>query len=128
MLEPIDGNDPFVAKAKLLSTKFVVNTWRVKPSPEDSAVDAWMCRSRFVGREFAWLEPDREQLFSPASNQLLVRILPSLQMRNRNEGWCSLTLDVTDAFLTVDQPVDTVVRAVVDGVTRYYKLIKLLPG
>ena len=29
-------------------------------------------------REFAWLDPEREGLYSPASNHLLVRLLPSI--------------------------------------------------
>ena len=87
-----------------------------------------MRRARFVAREFAWLEPDREQLFSPASNQLLLRILPSLHMRNRAEGWASMSLDISDAFLTVPQELPTVVRATVDGKVQHYRLLKMLPG
>ena len=50
-------------------------------------------------------------------------------MRKRNEGgkYGVATLDITDAFLTVDQKEDTVVKAWV-GEWRYYKLLKLLPG
>ena len=48
-------------------------------------------------------------------------------MRKRNEGgkYGVATLDITDAFLTVDQKEDTVVKAWV-GEWRYYKLLKLL--
>ena len=83
-----------------------------------------MSRARFVAREYAWLDPGREQLFSPAS--LLVRILPSLHMRT--QSWVSMSLDVADAFLTVPQVIDTVVKTVVKGKVQYYKLLKMLPG
>ena len=73
-----------------------------------------MRRSRFVAREFAWLDPGREPLFSAASNQLLVRVLPSLHMRTKS--WVSMCLEITGAFLTVPQAFDTVVKTTVNGV------------
>ena len=34
--------------------------------------------SRYVAREFAWLSPDRQDLFSPASSVITTRLLPTL--------------------------------------------------
>ena len=99
----IENTDEAVSASRLLSTKFV-RTWRVKPHPSGSG-DCWMRRSRFVAREFAWLDPEREGLYSPASNHLLVRMLPSIFMSKRSAGedWSCFGLDVKDAYLTVAQ-------------------------
>ena len=71
------------------------NTWR---------------RSRFVGREYAWLDKDRTELFAPASSSLLTRLLPSVFMHNKDNNHACCVLDVADAFLTVDQRIPTIVR------------------
>ena len=49
---------------KKLSTRFV-RTWREKHDKDGKPI--WLRRSRLVAREFAWLQPDRDALFSPAS-------------------------------------------------------------
>ena len=61
--------------SKVLSTRFV-RTWREKPDSKGNPI--WLRRSRFVAREFAWLEPERESLFSPASGSIISRILPTI--------------------------------------------------
>ena len=129
VLAPLEDDDPFVHTARLLSTKYVT-TWRLKPDPANPEHnELFLRRSRLVGREFSWLEPDREQLFSPASNNLLVRILPSLAMTFRHKGWVSLSLDISDAFLTVSQKIDTCIRVrTASGGSRVFRLIKMLPG
>ena len=53
-----------------LPTRFV-RTWR----DEEVVVDgkptrAWVRRSRFVAREFAWLSDDKQSMFSPASSSI----------------------------------------------------------
>ena len=53
--------------SKVLSTRFV-RTWREKHNAQGQPV--WLRRSRFVAREFAWLEPERESLFSPRQHHL----------------------------------------------------------
>ena len=128
VLVEIDASDEAVSTSRLLSTKHV-RTWRIKPDPTDGT-DRWMRRSRFVAREFAWLDPDREGLYSPASNHLLVRLLPSLFMSKRSAGedWSCFGLDVKDAFLTVPQVTPTVVKAEIQGTMRYYRLAFMLPG
>ena len=50
------------ANSKVLSTRFS-RTWREKHNSKGDPI--WLRRSRFVVREFAWLEPEREGLFSP---------------------------------------------------------------
>ena len=129
VLAPLEDDDPFVHTARLLSTKYVT-TWRLKPDPANPEHnELFLRRSRLVGREFSWLEPDREQLFSPASNNLLIRILPSLAMTFRHKGWVSLSLDISDAFLTVSQKIDTCIRVrTASGSSRFFRLIKMLPG
>ena len=83
-----------------------------------------------MAREYTWLDPEKEITFAPASSSLLLRLLPSYVMRKRNgkDKYGAATLDITDAFLTVDQEEDTVVKPWIGGEWRYYKLSKLLPG
>ena len=58
----------------------------------------WLRRSRYVAREFAWLSPDRQDLFSPASSVLTVRLFPTLYMKCKlqlctmcyRHSWCFL--------------------------------------
>ena len=109
---------------KRLSTKFV-RTWRDKWF---SGEHKWLRRSRLVAREFAWADV-RDDLLSPASNSLGTRILPSVFMRNRKQGWILGAVDVSDAFLTVDQ-VDYAEIKLTDsmGETREFCLGKVLPG
>ena len=62
------------ATAKRLLTRFV-HTW------QDKVVDGarvWLRRARYVAKEFAWLAPDRQDLFSPASSNVTCRLLPTL--------------------------------------------------
>ena len=64
-----------------------------------------------MAREFAWLEPERESLFSPASGSNISRILPTifLEMRDMEDAILA-SLDVRDAFLTVQQECPTLVH------------------
>ena len=112
-----------------LSTK-MVETWRVKPSPTGSG-DAYLRRARLVAREFRWLSADLDdEVFSPASSSVLLKVLPALLMAKQSTGdeWTALSLDVVDAYLTVEQRVDTVISVVVHGETRFFKLLRNLPG
>ena len=58
--------------AKQLSTRFV-RTWREKIGKDGQQI--WLRRFRFVAREFAWMDSERDSLFSPASSGL-GRVLP----------------------------------------------------
>jgi hypothetical protein len=57
----------------------------------------WLRRSRFVAREFAWMQPDRDCLFSLASSSMVARLLPSmfLDLREFEDAvmlsWCLST-------------------------------------
>ena len=92
--------DNLPSDAKCLSTRFV-RTWREKKDQDGNAI--WLRRSRLVVREYTWLQPDREALFSPASS-IATRILPIcfLALREHQET-LMLAIDVKDAFLTVEQ-------------------------
>ncbi|CAE7648710.1 GIP [Symbiodinium sp. CCMP2592] len=54
----------------------------------------------------------------------MLRIVPSLFIRNFGDGWSLLSLDVSDAFLQCKQQHDTLTK--VDG--KWYKLFRMLPG
>ena len=94
--------------AKRLSTKFVL-TWRRKTRREENV---WLRRARYVAREFTWMSPERQDLFSPASSSIITRILPYCFLKQSTvpgNDVCMASLDITDAFLTVDQEVPTIV-------------------
>ena len=94
---------------KQLSTRFV-RTWREKLSKDGQQI--WLRRSRFVvAREFAWMDSERDSLFSPASSSIVARLLPVmyLDMKQHAESVMA-SIDVKDAFLTVKQKTPTVVN------------------
>ncbi|CAE7765857.1 unnamed protein product [Symbiodinium sp. CCMP2592] len=108
---------------KKLSTK-MVRSWREKSTPTGEPI--WLRRSRYVAREFAWLS-EREDLFSPASSCIAHRILPMLVLQNPD--WVLATIDISDAFLTVDQIEPTIVSYIdKDGNETVFALGKVLPG
>ena len=63
--------DNLPADCKTLSTRFV-RTWREKKNDSGEAI--WLRRSRLVAREYTWLQPDRESLFSPATSSSIVLV------------------------------------------------------
>ena len=112
-------------KPKMLTTR-MVRTWRDKVM-DGSRV--WLRRSGYVAREFAWLSPDRQDLFSPASSVLTVRLLPCLYMKWRSMGYVLCSIDIGDVFLTVDQKELTeVVCTDASGAATNYVLGRVLPG
>ena len=109
---------------KQLSTRFV-RTWREKVV-NDKPI--WLRRSRLVAREYAWLS-ERTDLFSPASNALGGRLLQTLFLRMRSEGYILGAIDIGDAFLTVPQKEFTVVSLLsASGERTDYQLGRVLPG
>ena len=62
ILSPIEPGD-IAASDRLLSTKHV-RTWRFKSTPQGPR---FLRRSHFMAREFAFIDPGRDHLFSPAS-------------------------------------------------------------
>ena len=113
--------------AKSLSTRFV-RTWREKKDKEGNAI--WLRRSRLVAREYTWLQPDREALFSPATSNIASRILPICFLALReHQDTMMLAIDVKDAFLTVKQEQPTRVRCTdASGKSVSYSLGRVLPG
>ena len=115
------------ADSKVLSTRFV-RTWRERRAEDGSQI--WLRRSRFVAREFAWLQPERESLFSPASGSIISRVLPALFLQMREHSNSALvSLDVRGAYLTVVQQCPTLVHTTdAGGTTRSFSLCRVLPG
>ena len=77
VLLPVETYDCKGRTPKRLTTR-MVRTWR---DQHIQGQQVWLRRSRYVAREFAWLSPDRQDLFSPASSVLTVRLLPTLYMK-----------------------------------------------
>ena len=76
-----------------LTTKMVLD-WRKREGE-------WTRRARLVARDYAWIDPNRADVFAPAGGQSLIRIIPALAQLNG----CSLkVLDVKDAYLMCPQP------------------------
>ena len=119
--------DSVPSEAKRLSTRFV-RTWRKKLDSSGNAI--WLRRSRFVAREFAWLQPERDSLFSPTSSAIVSRLLPTvfLDMREHVDA-VMVAVDFKDAFLTAQQQTPTIVTCqLADGQTLNYGLGRVLPG
>ena len=117
VMTEVEGRLP---EHRTLTTKSV-RTWRPKVHKGEKV---WLRRSRLVAREFAHIDPDRPGLFSPTTNQIMLRIVPALFLRCRERGWSLLALDVSDAFLQCSQHHATVTRI---G-DRWFKLWRMLPG
>ena len=87
------------------------------------------CLGRYVAREYAWLSPEREDLFSPASSVLTVRLLPCLFMKWKTDDYVRCSIDITDAFLMVDlRELTQVACEDAGGNVSHYILGKVLPG
>eukprot|EP00435_Cladocopium_sp_Y103_P027496 s2759_g6.t1 len=110
---------------KRLTTR-MVTAWRDKFT---DGVHVWLRRSRYVAREFAWLSRDRQDLFGPASSVLTVRLLPTLFMKWKSQGYVLSAIDIADAFLMVDQKdLTTVTCEFAAGNKMEFVLGKVLPG
>ena len=115
------------ADHKVLSTRFV-RTGREKLS--DTGQPIWLRRSRLVARESAWMDSENDSLFSPASNAIVARLLPTMFLEMKENSDCVMvSIDVKDAFLTAKQQTATVVNCVLaDGEVQPYGLGRVLPG
>ena len=79
-----------------------------------------------MAREFTWLQPDREALVSPATSSLASRILPVCFLAMREHTDCvTAAIDVKDAFLMVEQVVETRVKG---SKGQSFSLGRVLPG
>ena len=74
-MEVLTDSSSMPSDSKILSTRFV-RTWREKL--DSAGQPFWLRRSRLVAREFAWMDAERESLFSPASNAIVSRLLPEV--------------------------------------------------
>ena len=100
---------------RFLSTKFVTS-WRAKVRTVDGVKQhCWMRRARLVAREFAWLDTQRDALFSPATSAATTRIIPAVHMRKQSSGWILASADIKDAYLTVRQRVPTTISVDIGG-------------
>ena len=99
VLIPAESYDVAGQTPKKFTTR-MVRTWRDKHLDGEHV---WLRRSRYVAREYAWLSPERQGLFSPASSVLTVRLLPCLFMKWKMDDYVLCSIDITDAFLMVDQ-------------------------
>ena len=86
-------------RCNMFEHSFCANMERQK---DEAGNPIWLRRSRLVAREYTWLRPGHEALFSPASSNIATRILPIcfLGWREHQET-LMLAIDVKDAFLTV---------------------------
>ena len=97
-----------------LSTKIVYD-WRHR-------YGQWKRRGRLVAREFRWLtDYDIAALFSPTGVASTVKLLSALF--TSTDGYILGSVDVSDAYLQVEQSEPTVVE--IDG--NYYELGYTLP-
>ena len=104
--ESVEGMNP-----KRLSTRYVI-TWRDKVL---NGMRCWLRRARYVAREYAWLSPERQDLFCPASSNITNRLLPSVflhwKMKHPEKQCVMCAIDIGDAFLTVEQKQPTIVSS-----------------
>ena len=127
VLLPTDGYDYKGQTPKRLTTR-KVRAWRDKHIDGERV---WLRRSRYVAREFAWLSRlslDRQDLFSPASSVITTRLLPTLFMKWKDDGYVLCSIDVGDVFLMVPQEELTQVTCVdASGATTEFVLGRVLP-
>ena len=101
------GNAPAdeSSQPKHLSTTFV-RTWRAKTK---DGKPMFLRRSRLCAREYRWLDQDRTDVFSPATNAAVTRLVPWHFASKRKEREDSkdpqvlIGLDIKDAYLSVPQ-------------------------
>ena len=123
VLLPTDGYGYKGQVPKRLTTR-MVRAWRDKYLDNPRV---WLRRSRYVAQEFAWLSPDRQDLFSPASSVTTTRLLPTLFMRRKDDRYVLCSIDVGDAFLMVPQQELTQITCVdASGATTEFVLGRVL--
>ncbi|CAE7034558.1 RE1 [Symbiodinium sp. CCMP2592] len=116
-------NDEYAGQEATHLTTRMVRTWREK---ELGGSPVWYRRSRYVAREYAWLN-ERHDLFSPASTALSNRLLPIHYLCHEpdpDDPWVMVALDIRDAYLSVKQTRLVIVQHA--GVR--YVLGRVLPG
>ena len=107
-----------------LTARFV-RTWRKKSKGKD---EFWLRRSRLVAREFNKLCV-RDDLYSPASNHIVDRLVPALALSNAFSKTHVLgALDISDAYLHVPQEVPRRISILDDDVHSGLVINRCLPG
>ena len=99
----------------MLNAKMVLD-WRFRQNK-------WIRRARLVGKELKIWSPWRQDVFSPATNPAVVKVVPHLYSTHAKE-WVMCSLDIKDAFLTVRQREKKYIRF--NG--EVYELLMCLPG
>ena len=108
-----------------LTARFV-RTWRRKHRGKDKE-EFWYRRSRLVAREFNKLCV-RDDLYSPASNHIVERLVPALALSNVFfKSHVLGALDISDAYLQVPQEVPRRI-AILDDDVHSGLVIRCLPG
>ena len=103
-----------------LTARFV-RTWRKKSKGNE---DFWYGRSRLVAREFNKLCV-RDDLYSPASDHIVERLVPALCLSNAfSKAHVLGALDISDAYLQVPQEVPRRISNIHSGLV----INKCLPG
>ena len=107
-----------------LTARFV-RTWRKKSNDGE---EWWYRRSRLVAREFNKLCV-RDDLYSPASNHIVERLVPALCMSHAFSNKHVLgALDISDAYLQVPQEVPRRISILDGGIHSGLVINKCLPG
>ena len=131
-MDVIEKLKPEEANLDVLTTRFVYD-WRIKTYVDKNGMKhkRWLRRARLVARDYA-IEK-RDDVYSPASGQHALRLLPVLFLTaasaemdyEQNKGRPVIgALDVKDAFLQVPQ--ERPLRIVT--AMGEYKLLRNLPG
>ena len=107
-----------------LTARFV-RTWRRKNKGKD---EFWYRRARLVAREFNKLCV-RDDLYSPASNHIVERLVPALTMSNSfSKSHVLGALDISDAYLQVPQEVPRRISILDDNNHSGLVINRCLPG
>ena len=102
-----------------------VRTWRKKNKGSE---DFWYRRSRLVAREFNKLCV-RDDLYSPASNHIVERLVPALCLSNTfSKAHVLGALDISDAYLQVPQEVPRRISILDGNIHSGLVINKCLPG
>ena len=83
--------------------RFITTTWVKKAKMVDGEK---VCRARFVGRDYKWLDPHAPGLFAPTTSCSTQRLVDFVAVKR---GWPTLTADVPSAFLHTPLPDDMIV-------------------
>ena len=116
VLIAVDKENVIDETYRKLTTKHVKD-WRFRDG-------RWLRRSRLVARDYKFLEPELEGLFSPASNALSTKLWAAV-VQSAGGELNLYSADIKDAYLMVEQD-EKVYVTMTSGV--HYILGRCLPG